>query len=92
MAYKVQYILDEKGEKSSVVLSLKQWELIQRKLHKQEILLGLEPERDEISEQEGKLAKKKLFLEALEGLKEIKSFHAIEDAVAWQRAQRDEWE
>jgi hypothetical protein len=50
MTYKVQYILDEKGEKSSVVLSIKQWELMQRKLRKQEILLGLKSAFKEIKE------------------------------------------
>lgn len=45
-----------------------------------------------IDEDEEKRKKKERIIAAFEGLKEIKSFHAIEDAVKWQREQRDEWE
>lgn len=56
------------------------------------IRLEYEDEQDLMTIKEEKLLKKKLFLEALEGLKEVKSMSDIEDAMAWQRAQRDEWE
>jgi acetylglutamate kinase len=51
---KVQYILNEKGEKSSVVLSMAQWDRMQQKMRKQEILLGMKSALQEI-----KTAKKK---------------------------------
>jgi hypothetical protein len=50
MTLKVEYILNEKGEKSSVVLSMAQWERMQQKLRKQEILLGLKSAFSEIKD------------------------------------------
>jgi hypothetical protein len=50
MTLKVQYILNEKGGKSSVVLSMAQWERMQQKLRKQEILLGLKSAFSEIKD------------------------------------------
>lgn len=57
MTLKVQYILNEKGEKSSVVLSIAQWERMQEKMRKQEILLGLKTAFFEIKQSKKKGAK-----------------------------------
>jgi Tfp pilus assembly protein PilN len=58
------------------------------------IVLGEHLEDADSEQQEAiRLAEKKQrFFEALEGLKEIKSFREIEDPVKWQKELRDEWE
>ncbi len=50
MQAKVQYLLNEKGEKASVLLPFKQWEKIQTLLRKQEVLLGIKSAFVEIRE------------------------------------------
>ena len=50
MASTIQYIYDETGKKTSVIISMKKWENLQQQLKKQSVLLGIKEAMIEVKE------------------------------------------